>query len=99
MQLAGSVRVGPRPAYGAGAVPVARRDGAGVTGFVPDSSHAPRPFRPLDHCRFATGAGAPRGRSRIGMSLVLLGDSASDELLGTAEIRQLLFGEALAREP
>ena len=37
-----------------------------------DSSHAPHPFRPSDHCRFATGARAPW----IGMSLVLLGDAA-----------------------
>jgi hypothetical protein len=33
-----------------------------------DSGHVPRPFRPSNHCRFATGAAAPR----VGISLVLL---------------------------
>jgi hypothetical protein len=32
-----------------------------------DSSHAPRPFRPSDHCPFASGAAVPR----IGMPLCL----------------------------
>ena len=43
-----------------------------------DSSHAPRPLRPSDHCSFASGAGVPR----IRMSLVHLGDRSSARIGG-----------------
>jgi hypothetical protein len=50
--------------------------------------------------RVAAGPCVRRGRSvsASGARRLVLGDSASDELLGAAEIRTPLFGEALARE-
>jgi hypothetical protein len=62
-----------------------------------DSSQAPRPLRPSDHCSFASGAGVPR----IRMSLVHLGDRGSDgggaySLLGSLTAASQLTPQMLA---